>query len=124
MRLRRQVYGELQTDRGMETGSPGLGPAEINRKNKKRRDQNSHKEKIQRDGAERVTGLGCELRAQGPSVLGPGVCLSHWAHPPSVPAALVAAQLPLLDGMGLAGAELSTGVRLHRKDFLSLKFGG
>ena len=38
--------------------------------------------------------------------------------------ALVVTQRPLLDGTGLAGAELSTQPRLYRNHFLSLRFGG
>ena len=42
----------------------------------------------------------------------------------SVSDALVVTQRPLLDGTGLAGAELSTQPRLYRNHFLSLRFGG
>ena len=41
-----------------------------------------------------------------------------------VSGALVVTQRRLLDGMGLAGAELSTQPRLYRNHFLSLRFGG
>lgn len=55
----------------------------------------------------------------------PGVCQSRRTQSlQGVSGALVVTQRPLLDGAGLAGAELSTQPRLYRNHFLSLRFGG